>query len=185
RMAAGLGATVVICDVNPARLERLSLDLPANVSGLLSDAVAIEEQLPLADLVIGAVLVPGARAPHLVSRAQLRLMRPGSVIVDVCIDQGGCFETSRPTSHAAPTYVEEGVVHYMVTNMPGAVPQTSTRALTGATLPYVLELAKLGVDGFLASAPGRAEALSIRAGRLFDSAVAATFPDLPTLHSGA
>jgi len=106
-------------------------------------------------------------------------MKPGSVIVDVCIDQGGCFETSRPTSHAEPTYIEEGIVHYMVTNMPGAVPATSTRALTNATLPYVRALARLGLDGFLAQGPGYAEALNARAGVLTNRDVALGFSDLP------
>jgi len=179
QMAAGLGADVLVADINPARLRQLGYELPANVRTLVSDPWAIEEQLPTTDLVVGAVLVPGRRAPHLVTRAQLQLMKPGSVIVDVCIDQGGCFETSRPTSHAEPTYIEEGIVHYMVTNMPGAVPATSTRALTNATLPYVRALARLGLDGFLAQGPGYAEALNARAGVLTNRDVALGFSDLP------
>lgn len=179
QMAAGLGADVVLCDVNPARLARLSLDLPPNVRTLVSEPSAIEEQLRHADLVIGAVLVPGQRAPHLIRREHLRLMKPGSVIVDVCIDQGGCVETARPTSHADPVYVEEGIVHYMVTNMPGAVPQTSTRALTNATFPFVRELAALGATKFLSQGPGYRAALNAAQGRIENADVATAFPDLP------
>lgn len=177
-MAAGLGADVVLCDVNPARLARLALDLPPRVKTLFSDPNTLEEQLIQADLVIGAVLLPGRRAPHLITRRQLRLMKPGSVIVDVCIDQGGCTELSRPTTHQHPTYVEEGVVHYMVTNMPGAVPRTSTRALTSATFAYVSQLARLGLEGFLALSAGHRAALNVRAGRLESPEVASAFPDL-------
>jgi alanine dehydrogenase len=180
QMAAGLGADVVICDVNGARLERLARELPANVRGLLAEPSSIEEELTKADLVIGAVLVPGRRAPHLVSRAQLAIMKPGSVIVDVAIDQGGCFESSRPTTHDDPIYVENGILHYMVTNMPAAVPHTSTRALTGATLPYVLELAQLGPEGFTALGPGHAAALNLRDGAITNPDAAAAFPDLPS-----
>lgn len=178
QMAAGLGAEVVVADVNLARLERLAVELPANVRTLFSDPFALEAEFRRADLVIGAVLLPGRRAPRLIERSHLALMKPGSVLVDVCIDQGGCAETSRPTTHAEPTYVEEGIVHYCVTNMPGAVPQTSTRALTAATLPYVRALARLGVDGFLAQSKGHREALNLRGGQLENDDVASAFPEL-------
>jgi alanine dehydrogenase len=178
-MAAGLGADVVITDINPSRLERLSVELPRNVRTLFGDSYAIADELRRAALVIGAVLLPGRKAPHLITREHLKLMKPGSVIVDVCIDQGGCAETSRPTSHEHPTFVEDGIVHYCVTNMPGAVPQTSTRALTAATLPYVRELARLGVDGFLAQSVGHLAALNMRGGKIMSADVASAFPDLP------
>lgn len=178
-MAAGLGADVVICDINPSRLHRLAAELPANVRTLVSDPQAIEEQLKQADLVIGAVLIPGQRAPHLVQRSHLQMMKKGSVIVDVCIDQGGCVETARPTTHAVPTYVEEGIVHYMVTNMPGAVPVTSTKALTSATYFYVRQLAKLGLEHFLAQSLGHRAALNVSRKRIDSPEVAAVFPDLP------
>ena len=140
RMAAGLEASVTIIDRSIPRLKELDLQFGARATTLFATAEAIERSVVAADLVIGAVLVPGAAAPKLVSREMVRQMRPGSVLVDIAIDQGGCFETSRPTSHSAPTYIEEGVVHYCVTNMPGAVPRTSTYALTNATLPFVLSL---------------------------------------------
>jgi alanine dehydrogenase len=144
---------------------------PMTRSALLTRS-AIEAEVADADLVIGAVLVPGAAAPKLVTRELVRAMRPGSVIVDIAIDQGGCFETSRPTTHANPTYVEEGVVHYCVTNMPGAVPRTSTFALTNATLPYVRAIADLGWEKALARDPGFAKGLNIHAGKLTFEAVA-------------
>ena len=178
QMALGLGAEVIICDTDVRRLRDLSYQLPG-VRTMVSDSWLIEEQLKLADVVIGAVLIRGQRAPHLVRRAQLPLMKPGSVIVDVCIDQGGCFETSRPTTHSDPTYVEDGIIHYMVTNMPGAVPQTSTRALTNATFPYVRKLAHWGLESFLNHDPGHAAALNMAAGKLCSSDVALAFPDLP------
>lgn len=180
QMALGLGAEVVICDTDVRRLRELSYQLPG-VKTLVSDPFLVEEQLKTADVVIGAVLVPGQRAPHLVRREQLPLMKKGSVIVDVCIDQGGCFETSRPTTYADPTYVEEGVIHYMVTNMPGAVPQTSTRALTNATFPYVRKLAHWGLEAFLNEDLGHAAALNLSAGVLRSADVALAFPDLPAL----
>ncbi len=142
QMAAGLGADVTIADINLQRLRYLSETLPKNVRTLYSSELRLREELPNADLVIGSVLIPGDKAPHLITRDMLKLMQPGTVMVDVAIDQGGCFETSHPTTHSEPTYVIDGVVHYCVANIPGAVPYTSTLALTNATLPYVLALAK-------------------------------------------
>ncbi|MDA8251144.1 MAG: alanine dehydrogenase [Rhodospirillales bacterium] len=144
RMAIGFGATVTVIDKSLARLRELDEQFPTQLHTLFSTADAIEQAVRNADLVIGAVLVPGAAAPKLVTRELVRQMRPGSVLVDIAIDQGGCFETSHPTTHAAPTYVAEGVVHYCVTNMPGAVARTSTLALGNATLPFVLALAGKG-----------------------------------------
>lgn len=143
-MAAGLGADVTIADISLPRLRYLSEVMPANVKTLYSSTHNIETELPATDLVIGAVLIPGAKAPHLVTKDMLKLMEPGSVLADVAIDQGGCFETSHPTTHADPVYTVDGIVHYCVANIPGAVPQTSTLALTNATLPYVLKLADKG-----------------------------------------
>ena len=143
-MAAGMGADVTIADISLPRLRHLEDIMPANVRTLYSSTHNIETELPATDLVIGAVLIPGAKAPHLITKEMLGLMKPGSVLVDVAIDQGGCFETSHPTTHADPVYTVDGIVHYCVANIPGAVPQTSTLALTNATLPYVLELADKG-----------------------------------------
>lgn len=143
-MAAGMGADVTIADISLPRLRHLEEIMPANVRTLYSSTHNIETELPATDLVIGAVLIPGAKAPHLITKEMLGLMKPGSVLVDVAIDQGGCFETSHPTTHADPVYTVDGIVHYCVANIPGAVPQTSTLALTNATLPYVLELADKG-----------------------------------------
>jgi len=144
RMAMGMEAQCYVLDKSLERLAQLDQQFGPMLNTIYSTMVAIEEQVALADLVIGAVLVPGAAAPKLVTRTMLRKMRPGSVFVDIAIDQGGCAETSCPTSHDTPTYVEEGVIHYCVTNMPGAVPRTSTFALNNATLPYVLALADKG-----------------------------------------
>ncbi|MBV8781351.1 MAG: alanine dehydrogenase, partial [Phycisphaerae bacterium] len=146
KVAAGLGANVVLMDINLERLRYLDDVMPANVTTIFSDIHTIRENLILADLVIGAVLIPGAKAPRLVTRQHLTAMKNGSVIVDVAIDQGGCVETSRPTTHQQPTYVVEGVVHYCVTNMPGAVGRTSTIALCNATLPYALKIANHGFE---------------------------------------
>ena len=143
-MAAGMGADGTIADISLPRLRHLEEVMPANVRTLYSSTHNIETELPATDLVIGAVLIPGAKAPHLITKEMLGLMKPGSVLVDVAIDQGGCFETSHPTTHADPVYTVDGIVHYCVANIPGAVPQTSTLALTNATLPYVLELADKG-----------------------------------------
>jgi alanine dehydrogenase len=176
-VAAGLGANVVIMDINLDRLRRLSEIMPPNVSTVYCDPHAIEEYAPLADLVVGAVLVPGAKAPVLIPRAIVKRMKKGAVLVDVAIDQGGCCETSRPTSHSQPIFVEEDVVHYCVTNMPGAVGRTSTQALCNATIPYVRELAQLGLDAFLAQSEGRAAALNLRNGKITCPAILSAFPD--------
>lgn len=144
KMAAGLGANVTIMDISLNRLRQLDDIMPANVTTQYSNEYNIREEVKTADLVIGGVLIPGAKAPKLITRDMLPTMREGTVIVDVAIDQGGCFETSKPTTHADPTYVIDGVVHYCVANMPGAVPYTSTLALTNATLPYALQLANKG-----------------------------------------
>lgn len=175
KVAAGLGANVRILDVNVDRLRYLDDIMPPNVTTLYSDRHMILEALEHADLVIGAVLVTGARAPRLVRREDLGRMKPGAVIVDVAIDQGGCVETSRPTTHQQPTYVVDGIVHYCVTNMPGAVGRTSTYALCNVTLPYVLQLARSGWRQVAASAPGVAEGINIDRGRVTNQAVAATF----------
>nr|WP_320011528.1 alanine dehydrogenase [uncultured Desulfobulbus sp.] len=144
RIACGLGASVYLLDTSLSRLRTLSETMPKNCIALMSSPAAIRELLPQVDAVIGAVLVPGAKAPRLITKEMLSLMKPGAVLVDVAIDQGGCFETSRPTTHSAPVYNVDGIVHYCVANMPGAVPLTSTQALTNATLPYVLTLANKG-----------------------------------------
>ncbi|HEY8399631.1 MAG TPA: alanine dehydrogenase, partial [Cytophagaceae bacterium] len=141
RMAAGLGANVTIMDVNLNRLRYLSEIMPPNVDTVFSNEYNIKDAIQISDLIIGAVLIPGAKAPVLVSRDMLKLMRPGTVVIDVAVDQGGCIETCRPTTHENPIYVIDGVVHYCVANMPGAVPYTSTLALTNATLPYITLLA--------------------------------------------
>ena len=146
RVAAGLGANVFILDVNLDRLRYLDDVMPQNVTTLFSNRHNILECLRQSDLVIGAVLIPGAKAPHLVRRDDLKLMQPRAVVIDVAIDQGGCVETSRPTTHAKPTYIVDDIVHYCVTNMPGAVGRTSTYALTNVTLPYALQLANKGAD---------------------------------------
>ena len=173
RVAAGMGADVVVLDRSLRRLRELEVELGRLVTTRFASMLAIEELLPEADAVIGTVLVRGARAPHVVRRADLARMRPGTVLVDVAIDQGGCFETSRPTTHAEPTYVTAGVVHYCVANMPGTVPVTATHALVNATLPSVLALADLGVDGALAADPGLAAGLTVAGGRVVHPVVAA------------
>lgn len=172
RMAAGLGAHVTIMDVNLDRLRYLSEVMPANVTLVYSDLHAIREHARQADLVIGAVLIPGGRTPVLISRDLLKEMRPGAVIVDVGVDQGGCIETTRPTTHKDPTYIIDGVVHYCVANMPGAVSRTSTQALCNATQPYALKLATLGVDALVSSDPAFASALNMRDGKIVHKAVA-------------
>jgi len=173
RVAAGMGAEVVVMDRSIARLRELDAELAGRVTTRFASSLAVEEALAEADLVIGAVLVKGARAPRLVRREHLARMRPGAVLVDISIDQGGCFETSRPTTHAEPTYEVDGVVHYCVANMPGAVPVTSTQALTNATLPYVLALAGCGVEGALEADPGLAAGLNVAGGRVVHPVVAA------------
>ena len=175
RVAAGFQADVVILDINVDRLRYLEDIMPPNVNTVFSDRHNIREQLQLADLVIGAVLVEGARAPRLVSRDDLKLMKPGAVIIDVAVDQGGCFETTRPTTHSNPTYVIDGIVHYCVTNMPGAVGRTSTYALCNVTLPYVLRLANLGLAGATIADLGLANAVNLHKGRITNKPVADTF----------
>lgn len=144
KMAAGLGASVTIFDINGDRLRYLSEMLPKNVSTLFSNSYTIEEALPNVDVIIGAVLIPGGKAPHLIKESHLQRMTAKSILIDVAVDQGGCIETCRPTTHANPVYFQENILHYGVANMPGAVPQTATRALTNATLPYVIQLANKG-----------------------------------------
>ena len=172
RMAGGLEASVPIVDRSLRRLNELDLQFGPRATTLFATSEAIEHAALAADLVIGAVLVPGAAAPKLLTRDMVRRMRPGSVLVDIAIDQGGCFETSRPTTHAAPTYVDEGVVHYCVTNMPGAVARTSTFALTNATLPFVLALADKGAKEALLDDPHLCNGLNIHAGQTTHMAVA-------------
>lgn len=175
KVAAGMGASVVLLDLSLDRLRRLADVLPANVQLVHSDRRAILEHLPAADLVVGAVLIPGALAPRLVRREDLVTMRRGAVIVDVSVDQGGCVETTRPTTHEAPVHVVDGVVHYGVANMPGAVPVTSTLALTNATLPYVATLADKGWRQALRDAPGLRAGLNVAAGKVTHRKVAEAF----------
>ena len=172
RMAMGVEAHVVVIDKSLPRLYELDMQFGSQLHTLFSTVDNIEREVASADLVIGAVLVPGGAAPKLVSRKLMRAMRPGSVIVDISIDQGGCFETSRPTTHAAPTYVEEGVVHYCVTNMPGAVARTSAVALNNATLPFVEAIADKGWHRALADDPHLRNGLNISRGRVTHPAVA-------------
>lgn len=175
RIAAGFQANVCLMDVSVDRLRYLEDIMPPNVNTVFSDRHNIREQLRLADLVIGSVLIPGAKAPHLVSESDLKIMKPGAVIIDVCIDQGGCVETSRPTTHSDPTYVEGGIVHYCVTNMPGAVGRTSTYALCNVTLPYVITLASMDLGEAIRKTPGLREAVNLYRGEVTHEAVAGTF----------
>ena len=175
KMAAGLGAQVFILDINLDRLRYLDDVMPANVQTLFSDSIRVRERLKTADVVIGAVLVRGARCPILIPGEHLSLMKPGSVIVDVGVDQGGCVETIRPTTHADPVYIVEGVLHYGVANMPGAVGRTSTFGLTNATLPYLLNLANRGYQQASAADPGLAEGINCEFGKLTNEAVAEAF----------
>jgi alanine dehydrogenase len=173
-IAIGMEAEVLVFDTSIDRLRDLDIALSGRCSTVHSSTLAIEEMLPRVDLVIGAVLIHGARAPRVIKREQLELMKPAAVLVDVSIDQGGCFETSRPTTHSNPTYEVDGIIHYCVTNMPGAVPVTSTYALTNATLPYVLTLAAHGVRGAAARDPGLRLGINVHAGRITNAAVAAS-----------
>lgn len=177
RIAVGMGAQVQILDINLDRLAYLETLFGSGVELLYSTSAQIEAVVPEADLLIGAVLVPGRRAPKLVTRALVQQMRPGSVIVDVAVDQGGCIETLRPTSHTEPVYLEEGVVHYGVPNMPGAVPWTATQALNNSTLPYVLAIANQGLQA-LESNPTLAKGINVQDGQLVHPAVRESFPDL-------
>jgi alanine dehydrogenase len=175
KMAAGLGAKVVILDVSLERLRYLSDVMPGNVQLIHSNRHNILEQITSADLVIGGVLIPGAKAPKLIRRADLSVMRPGSVIVDVAIDQGGCVETIHATTHENPTYVVDGVIHYGVANMPGGVPRTSTLALTNATLPYALQLANKGWKRALRENPALLKGLNVTDGKVTYAGVAEAF----------
>jgi alanine dehydrogenase len=175
KVAAGLRANVFILDINLDRLRYLDDVMPPNVTTLFSDRHTILDCISLADLVIGAVLIPGARTPMLVRREDLSRLPPRAVIIDVAIDQGGCIETSRPTTHANPTYIVDDVVHYCVTNMPGAVGRTSTYALTNVTLPYALQLANKGADKACRDNPGLGAGVNIKNGKVTNAAVAETF----------
>ncbi len=175
KMAAGLGAHVTILDISLDRLRYLDDVLPKNVDTLYSNRFNILEAITRADLVIGAVLLPGAKAPHLVKRADLKLMRPGAVIVDVAVDQGGCVETIKPTTHENPTYFVDGILHYGVANMPGGVPRTSTLALTNATLSYGLKLAKFGWKEACRRDPALAKGLNVVEGKVVYPGVAEAF----------
>ena len=175
RVAAGLGANVFILDVNMDRLRYLDDVMPRNVTTLFSNRHNILDCLQYADLVIGSVLIPGAKAPHLVRREDLKKMPPRAVVIDVAIDQGGCFETSRPTTHAKPTYIVDDIVHYCVTNMPGAVGRTSTYALTNVTLPYAMQLANKGIERAVRENAALLAGVNVKAGSVTNPAVAATF----------
>lgn len=171
-VAAGMGAEVTIVDVSLPRLRYLSEVLPANVKTLYSSEYNILKELPTSDLIIGSVLIPGAVAPKIITKEMLLHMQPGTVLVDVAIDQGGCFETSHPTTHSDPTYVIDGIVHYCVANIPGAVPYTSTAALTNATLPYVLQLANMGWQKACEKSEELKKGLNVVKGKVVYEAVA-------------
>jgi alanine dehydrogenase len=175
KMAAGMGAKVTVLDLSLERLRYLSDVMPANVVLIYSNRHNILEQIETADLVVGAVLIPGAKAPKLIRRADLKRMQPGSVIVDVAIDQGGCVETMKPTTHENPTYVVDHVIHYAVANMPGGVPRTSTLALTNATLPYAILLANRGWKKALSDNGALLKGLNIVEGKVTYEAVAEAF----------
>lgn len=175
RTAAGLGADVVILDISLPKLRELSITMPANVRTVYSSPHHVESELADADVVIGAVLVPGDKAPKLVTRDMLAKMRPGTVMVDVAIDQGGCFETSRPTTHSDPVYEVDGILHYCVANIPGAIPHTSTSALANATLSYAVALADKGWKKACQDDPALAEGLNIVEGKVVYKAVADVF----------
>jgi alanine dehydrogenase len=175
KMAAGMGAKVVILDISLERLRYLSDVMPANVQTIYSNRHNILEQIATADLVVGGVLIPGAKAPKLVRREDLKTMQPGSVIVDVAIDQGGCVETIKATTHENPTYVVDGVIHYGVANMPGGVPRTSTLALTNATLPYAMQLANKGWKQALEDSPALLKGLNVAHGKVTYGGVAEAF----------
>ncbi|MFK8055056.1 MAG: alanine dehydrogenase [Saprospiraceae bacterium] len=178
KMASGLGAQVVIMDINLDRLRELNDILPANVVTLFSNEYNIKREIANADLIVGAVLIPGKKAPNLITKEMLKDMRPGTVVVDVAVDQGGCIETCKPTTHENPTYIVEDVVHYCVANMPGAVPATSTLALTNATMPYVVRLANHGWEKACTKFPALAKGLNIVDGKIVYEGVAEAF-DLP------
>lgn len=175
KMAAGLGADVTIMDLSLKRLRYLSDIMPTNVKTLMSNNYNISEYIKTHDLIIGAVSIPGAKAPKLITREMLSTMRPGTVVVDVAIDQGGCFETSKPTTHDIPTYEVDGIIHYTVANMPGAVPFTSTSALTNATLPYAINLAELGWEKACLENESLRRGLNILHGKIVYKGVADAF----------
>lgn len=179
QVAAGLGANVIVMDIDIEKLRHLDEVMPDNVTTIYSDPHAIEQYALQADLIIGALLIPGARAPRLISHDILKRMKRGAVLVDVSIDQGGCFETSKPTTHHDPVYVIEGIVHYCVTNIPGAVGRTSSQALCNATLPYIRKLSNLGLNAFLNEGKGFRNALNVHAGKIKHLEVANAFPNLP------
>ena len=172
RIAAGMGADVIITDISLPRLKQLSVEMPANVHTLYSSEHNIRRELPTVDVVIGSVLIPGDAAPKLITRDMLKLMEPGTVLVDVAIDQGGCFETSHPTTHSEPVYIMDGIVHYAVANIPGAVPNTSTIALTNATLKYAVALADKGWKQACADDPALKKGLNMVEGKCTYEAVA-------------
>jgi len=172
KVASGMGAKVVVMDINIDRLRQLDDIMPDNVTPIYSDPQSIREHLAWADLVVGAILIPGAKAPHLIKRADLKLMKPGSVIVDVAIDQGGCVETARVTTHSKPVYEVDGVVHYCVGNMPGAVARTSTVALTNATLPWAVKLADAGAEELARKSKHFSNAINTYFGALTNEPVA-------------
>ncbi|WP_300729596.1 alanine dehydrogenase [uncultured Bacteroides sp.] len=174
-IAAGMGADVTICDISLPRLRQLNEFMPRNVRTLYSSIHNIELELPHSDLIIGAVLIRGAITPHLITRNMLQLMREKTVMVDVAIDQGGCFETSHPTTHSEPIYTVDGIIHYCVANIPGAVPRTSTIALTNATLPYTIQLADLGWEEACRRDKGLAEGVNVCQGKITYPAVAEAF----------
>jgi len=175
RVAAGLGANVFILDVNLDRLRYIDDVMPQNVTTVFSNRLNILDCLRVSDLVIGAVLIPGAKAPHLVRRDDLKVMPPRAVVIDVAIDQGGCFETSKPTTHAKPTYIVDDIVHYCVTNMPGAVGRTSTYALTNVTLPYAVQLANKGPERAVRENAALLAGVNAKAGKVTNAPVAETF----------
>lgn len=175
KMAAGLHANVILMDINLDRLRYLANVLPANVTLLYSSEYNIRKELDRVDLIIGAVLIPGAKAPHLITRQMLSEMKDGTVVIDVAVDQGGCIETCHPTTHEDPTYVVDGVIHYCVANMPGAVPFTSTNALTNATFPYLLKIAQQGWEKATANDPALAKGLNVVNGEIVYQPVAEAF----------
>ena len=183
QLALGMQAEVTILEMSPSRIRQLGDLLGNRARVLMNDPLTLENELAQADVVIGAVLVPGRAAPKVVTRQQLGLLKPGSLLVDVAIDQGGAFETSHATTYQDPIFEVDGIRHYCVANMPGGVPQTSTKALTNATLPYLLQLANQGLEQALASNPALAKGVNTRSGRIACSGVASAFTDLPSTES--
>ncbi|HCS62299.1 MAG TPA: alanine dehydrogenase [Microbacterium sp.] len=178
-LAVGLQAEVTILDMSPTRVRQLTEQFDGRARVLMSDAATVESELARADVVIGAVLVPGRAAPKVVTREQLRILRPGSLLIDVAIDQGGAFETSHPTTYEDPIFEVDGIRHYCVANMPGGVPRTATHALTNATLPYIRRIAEIGVEAALEGSEALRRGVNTRGGQIEYAGVAAAFPDLP------